>query len=72
MYRRFRHYSIGILRKLYKVTSSVKKIKIPLLHKRICEYYKIRKIRRKISKQIARYKAEALRLVSLNIAGPFV
>ena len=61
-----------MLRKLYKVTSGVKKIKIPLLHKRICKYYKIGKIRRKISKQIAYYKAEALRLVSLNIAGPFV
>jgi hypothetical protein len=61
-----------MLRKLYKVTSSVKKIKIPLLYKRIYKHYKIRKIRRKISKRIAYYKVEALRLVSLNIVGPFV
>jgi hypothetical protein len=72
MHRRFGHYGSKILRHLHEVASGIKKIKIPPPHRRICEPCKIGKMRKKISKKLAQHKAEALALVSINIAGLFV
>ena len=72
MHRRFGHYGPKILKHLHEVASGIKKIKIPPPHRRICEPCKIGKMRKKISKKLAQHKAEALALVSIDIAGPFV
>ena len=72
MHRRFGHYGSKILRHLHEVASGIKEIKIPPPHRRICEPCKIGKMRKKISKKLAQHKAEALALVSIDIAGPFV
>jgi Reverse transcriptase (RNA-dependent DNA polymerase)/gag-polypeptide of LTR copia-type len=72
MHRRFGHYGSNILRRLHEVASGIKQIKIPPPHRRICEACKIGKMRKKINKRLAEHKAEALALISIDIAGPFI
>ena len=72
MHRRFGHYGSKSLRYLHEVASGIRKIRIPPIHRRICEPCKIGKMRKKMSKKLAQHKAEALALVSIDIAGPFV
>ena len=52
-----------MLRKLYLIIK-IKKIKIPLVERRVCGLYKRGKMRNKISKILVKYKAEILALIS--------
>jgi hypothetical protein len=72
MHRRFGHYGSGALRHLHEVASGIKKIQIPAPARRICKSCKIGKMRKKINKNLAKHKSEALALVSIDVAGPFV
>jgi hypothetical protein len=71
MHRRFGHYGPGLIRNLHKVTTLKNKIRIPPPERRVCGPCKLAKMRNKISKKLARHKAEVLQLISLDIAGPF-
>ena len=70
MHRRWGHYGPEMLRKLHLVTK-IKKIKIPPAGRRVCGPCKKGKMRNKISKILAKHKAEILALISWDIAGPF-
>ena len=59
-----------MLYKLYLIIK-IKKIKIPLVKYKVYRLYKRGKIRNKISKIIAKHKAEILALISWDIAGLF-
>ena len=52
-----------MLRKLHLIIK-IKKIKIPPVGRRVCGLYKRGKIRNKISKILAKYKAKILALIN--------
>ena len=70
IYRRWGHYGPEMFRKLYLVIK-IKKIKIPPAGRRVCGPCKRGKMRNKISKILAKHKAEILALISWDIIGLF-
>ena len=72
MYRRFRHYGLEMLRKLYKVILLKELIRILPLRRRVYLIYKLTKIKNRINKELSKLKREKLELVSLDLVGLFV
>ena len=71
MHRRFNYLGLDKIRNLYKVTTLLHLVKVPIIRD-ICEVYAITKITNLIPKLLSKHKAFLLALIQFDIASLFL
>jgi hypothetical protein len=70
MHWRFSHFGPNVLRHLYQVAQLNEKIRIPM-KRDICEQCQLANMKNKTTKKSFSRKTEILKLILIDIAGPF-